>query len=428
MRVAIIGGGYAGMAAAMELAAAGRQVEVFEAGPVLGGRARRVEVEGLVLDNGQHMAIGAYSELLRLLNMAGMAENEAFVRVPMELDVFEGPRRAMRLACPRLPAPFHTMAGLFRAEGLSWGARLAAARLMTKAKLTNWKLAQDQSVAAWLAANRQPEILVRCLWEPLTLAALNTPIATASAQVLLNVLRDSLAAERAASDFLLPKTDLSAAFPEAAARYLRQLGGKVHTSSMVKQLQRTEIGWQLDRSTVPFDQLIIALPPHRLYMLANGIPTLAAPINLLANWQWQPIYTAYLRYPTGTRLPKPMLGMAGSTTQWLFDRGQLCGQDGLMAAVISAEGPHESWSQDVLATTIAREIQRCLPHLPPPLWHRVIAEKRATFACLPQLQRPGNATSDPTLWLAGDYTAGDYPATLEGAIRSGIAAARGVLA
>ncbi|PHV13033.1 desaturase [Chitinimonas sp. BJB300] len=415
------------MAAAMELALAGRQVEVFEAGPVLGGRARRIEVEGLVLDNGQHMAIGAYRELLRLLHLAGVAEQDVFARLPMELDVFEGPKRTMRLACPRLPAPMHTMVGLCCAQGLSWAERWAAVRLMGKARLNGWRLAQDQSVAQWLAANRQPKILVRCLWEPLTLAALNTPIAAASAQVLLNVLRDSLAASRAASDFLLPRVDLSTVFPDAAARYLRQLGGKVHTGAMIKQLQKTNAGWQLDRSTLPFQQVVIALPPHRLGMLADGIAALATPLAQLANWAWQPIYTVYLRYPAGTHLPKPMLGMAGSTTQWLFDRGLLCGQDGLMAAVVSAEGPHEAWSQDVLATTVAQEIQRSLPNLPAPLWHRVIAEKRATFACYPNLQRPGNTTSDPTLWLAGDYTASDYPATLEGAIRSGMAAAHGIL-
>ncbi|HEY9103921.1 hydroxysqualene dehydroxylase HpnE [Chitinimonas sp.] len=420
-RTAVIGGGYAGMAAAMTLSTAGCPVDVYEAGPVLGGRARRIEVDGLALDNGQHMAIGAYGTLLGLMQEAGVAEADAFVRLPLELDVLDGPERAMRLACPRLPAPWHTLLGLLRAKGLSWAERTSAIRTMSLARLQGWRLKQDCSVADWLAQQRQSTKLVRCLWEPLTLAALNTPIASASAQILLNVLRDSLAADRAASDFLIPRCDLSAVFPEAAGRYISARGGQVQCGAMVRHLRRDKHGWQLDRSEANYEQIVVALPPHRLNMLTlpdgMSLPT-------LADWHWQPICTVYLRYPAGTRLPRPMQGMVGTTAQWLFDRGQLCNQDGLMAAVVSAEGPHQQWEQRRLAEVVAAEVARSFPALPAPLWQRVVAEKRATFDCRPGLLRPGNATSLSSLVLAGDYTAGDYPATLEGAVRSGVAAAQ----
>lgn len=409
------------MAAAMTLSAAGCQVDVFEAGPALGGRARRIEVDGLVLDNGQHMAIGAYRTLLGLMHEAGVAEADAFARLPLELDVLDGPNRAMRLACPRLPAPWHTLVGLLRAEGLSWGERGNAIRTMSLARLQGWRLKQDCSVAAWLAQQGQSAKLVRCLWEPLTLAALNTPIATASAQVLLNVLRDSLAADRAASDFLIPRRDLSAVFPEAAGRYITTRGGQLQCGAMIRQLSRHQQVWQLDRSDTQYEQIVVALPPHRLDMLAMPEGMM---LPRLTDWSWQPIYTVYLRYPAGTRLPRPMQGLVGTTAQWLFDRGQLCDQDGLLAAVVSAEGPHQQWDQDRLAEVVAAEIARSFPTLPSPLWQRVVAEKRATFDCRPGLSRPTNATDLPSLVLAGDYTAGDYPATLEGAVRSGVAAAQ----
>ncbi|GAB3250291.1 hydroxysqualene dehydroxylase HpnE [Chitinimonas naiadis] len=423
-RTAVIGGGYAGMAAAMTLAKLGRAVTVFEAGPVLGGRARKVEMDGLVLDNGQHMAVGAYGTLLGLMNDAGLQEADVFARLPMELDVYDGPQRAMRLACPRLPAPWHTLAGLLRAEGLSWAERGAAIRAMSIARLKGWRLQEDMSVAAWLQQQGQSAQLVRCLWEPLTLAALNTPIAAASAQILLNVLRDSLAAERAASDFLIPRTDLSALFPEGAARYVEARGGVIQTGAMIKQLQRRDGGWYLDKHDQPYEQVVVALPPHRLAMLEDSSGALAASQAMLAEWQWQPIYTVYLKYPPGTRLPKPMMGLVGTIAQWLFDRGQLCGQDGLLAAVVSAEGPHQGWTQEVLAERVGAEIARSFPQLPQAVWQKVIAEKRATFACVPRLARPGHATAQQSLVLAGDYTAGDYPATLEGAVRSGVAAAQ----
>lgn len=427
MRTAILGAGYAGMAAAMALARAGHPVDVFEAGPVPGGRARRIEVDGLWLDNGQHMAIGAYADLLGLMAEAGVDLEQAFLRLPLELAIYDGPQQTMRLACPRLPAPLHTLAGLLGASGLSWAERAAAIGAMSRARLAGWQLAQDCSVASWLATHGQSPKLVQCLWEPLTLAALNTPIATASAQVLLNVLRDSLAAGRAASDFLLPRQDLSAVFPEAAASYLQARGGRLHTGQMVRSLQQRDGQWHIDRSAHAFDAVICALPPHRLAMLAEHCPALQPAAQQLAHWDWQPIYTVYLRYPAGTRLSKPMLGLINTLAQWVFDRGQICGQDGLMAAVISAGGPHENLTQAELAEWVAAELARCQPALPAPLWQRVIAEKRATFSCTAGLARPANGTAEPGLWLAGDYTAGDYPATLEGAVRSGLQAAHGLL-
>jgi predicted NAD/FAD-dependent oxidoreductase len=196
---------------------------------------------------------------------------------------------------------------------------------------------------------------------------------------------------------------------------------------MVKRIMRGDEGWHIDDGDMVFDRLLLALSPHRLGSLKHESPALAAVCAQLDTWQYQPIYTVYLRYPAATRLTKPMVGLVGMVAQWVFDRGQICGQDGLLAVVVSAEGKHEAWSQAELAHHVAAEVAQAFPALPAPIWHKVIAEKRATFACMPGLDRPSNITADGTLWLAGDYTAGDYPATLEGAARSGVAAARGIL-
>jgi hypothetical protein len=123
-----------------------------------------------------------------------------------------------------------------------------------------------------------------------------------------------------------------------------------------------------------------------------------------------------------------MLGVDAGLAQWLFDRGALCGQHGLLAAVISARGRHLELPVADLERGIHEEIARIVPGLPQPLAVQTITEKRATFACVPNLQRPSADTGLPGLWLAGDYVAGDYPATLEAAVRSGVAAARAVLA
>jgi squalene-associated FAD-dependent desaturase len=407
-KLAVVGAGYAGLACAVELAAAGYRVDVFEASRTLGGRARAVTLDGLQVDNGAHILIGAYRETLRLMEKVG-AGVTALRRTPLHLN-YPG---QFRIVAPTLPAPLHLAWALLSARGLAVRDKLAALGFMRAQQARRFRLTADMSVADLLAAARQPPRVCRFLWEPLCLAALNTPPAIASAQVFLNVLRDSLAGDRAASDLLLPTTDFSRLFPEPAARFIEEHGGRVQRASRIQAL--TELGG--------YEHRVLAVAPYHLAALA---PDLAAGFK----FAWQPIATCYLAYPTAVRLPWPMLGLdgdGGGHAQWVFDRGTLHNQPGLLAAIISGTGPWESLGHDRLAAAIHDQIAAILPGLPEPRSTRVIEEKRATFACTPGLQRPTTATPDPHLWLAGDYVAGDYPATLEGAVRSGVAAARAIM-
>lgn len=406
-KVAVVGAGYAGLACAVELADAGITVEVFEASRTLGGRARAVDIDGMTVDNGAHILAGAYRETLRLMNKVG-ADSTALRRELLHLE-FPG---HVRIDAPKLPAPLHLGWALLTAQGLSFKEKLAAIRFMRAQQARGFRLPADMSAADLFAAHRQPERVRRFLWEPLCLAALNTPVAAASAQVFLNVLRDSLAADRAASDLLLPATDFSSLFPEPAARHIEARGGKVHRSTRISSLD------ELDR----FDHKVLAVAPYHLAPLA---PEIAARFP----FAWQPIATCYLAYPGAALLPFPMIGLdpAGGHAQWVFDRGALCGQNGLLAAVISGAGPWQELGHDALAASIHAQIAALLPGLRPPRKTWVIEEKRATFACTPGLARPPTATDLPNVWLAGDYVAGDYPATIEGAVRSGIAAAQAII-
>lgn len=424
-RLAVIGAGYAGLAAAVELSAAGCRVEVFEASRTLGGRARSIEAEGLTLDNGAHILVGAYRETLRLMQQVGAEPEHALRRHPLRLD-YPG---ELTIAAPRLPAPLHLAWALLAARGLSFADKFAAMRFMRAVEAQGFTLPQDIPAAQLLAAHRQSERLCRYLWEPLCVAALNTEIEHASAQVFLNVLRDSLAANRAASDLLLPATDFSRLFPDPAAAWLTRQGGTIHQGRRVEAIRRNADGYTLaaDGEHGPYTDIVLAVAPYHLPKLIAALPELAALNEAVHGFVWEPIVTAYLAYPPEVRLSFPMIGVARGHAQWLFDRGSLCGQPGLIAAVISAHGKHEDLSHDALAARIHGEIGRVVPQLPPPLWTRVIVEKRATFACTPGMYRPPTATALPGLWLAGDYVAGDYPATIEGAVRSGVAAARKIL-
>ncbi|MEA3158305.1 MAG: hydroxysqualene dehydroxylase [Betaproteobacteria bacterium] len=424
MNVAVIGGGYAGFAAAVTLADAGVAVTVYEAARELGGRARRVLVNGVALDNGLHILIGAYRETLRLVREVHATPSEALTRLPLDWQVHQ----RFRLKAAPLPAPLHLAFGVFMARGASWRERLAAARFVCAMRAQHFRLLEDISVSALLAAHGQGPAFQRYFWEPLCLAALNTPPAIASAQVFLNVLRDGALAHRSAGDMLLARGDLSTLFPEPAANHVRTHGGRVELGSRVEGLVHTgeAVGVKTQRDTRWYTQVICAVSPYSAAALIAALPGLKDIAATLDQLRYQPIYSVYLQLTKSVRLPAPMLGLTG-LAQWVFDREALCGQRGLLAAVISGKGAHQGMTQEELARKVYGELDAEFGPLPPLAWHRVIAEKRATFECAVGVKRPSTRTPLAHVHLAGDYTASDYPATLEAAVRSGMAAAAQVL-
>ena len=422
LNVAVIGGGWAGLAAAVELSATGAQVSVFEASKKLGGRARSVFSNGLTLDNGQHILLGAYRETLRLMKTVGADPDQLLKRLPLELSY---PGSGFRMKLPRLPAPLNLAVGLLLATGCTLGEKFSAVRFMRGLQAKCYRLTADCSVAELLDVNLQHGSLRRHLWEPLCLAALNTAPQNASAQIFANVLRDSLGGCRDDTDLLLPAADLDQLFPRKAADFIQAHGGKIQLSTRVERINsRLEIDDQT------YDRIILAVAPQNAVRLLEGLTETAAVTSMLADYAYEPIGTAYVGYPPDLRLPCPMLGLDGNADgglgQWAFDRGTLLGEHGVMCFVLSAHG---AWDESDHVSLVARlqvELEAALGRkLPQPSWHQVIRERRATFSCRPDLPRPAAQTPLRGLWLAGDYTCAEYPATLEGAVRSGIAAAGG---
>lgn len=415
---AIIGGGYAGMAAAVALAERGISVTVYESAKQLGGRARGVSVNGMQLDNGQHLLLGCYHQTLQLIEQVGGSLEQDFLRLPLQLDL----QGKFSLHAPCLPAPLHLLGALLGSKGLTFGLRLKAASFIFTLRRMNFILFEDMTVAELLARHNQCADLTQKLWEPLCIATLNTPIHKASAQILLNVLRDALNQKRRDSDMLLPRIDLSALFPDRATDYIERRGGRVHTSCGVDKIIPRNDGFELISANGAniHSHVICAAPPWVAAGLLRPIGNLENLTSQIEALQHQPIYTLYLRYPEQVRLPHPILGLYRRISQWLFDKGRITGQHGLIAAVISAEGIHQELPQKLLAQRVIAELCEEFGIHEQPVWFKVIAEKRATFACAPNLQRPQQQTSIRGLLLAGDYIAGDYPATLEGAVRSGL--------
>ncbi len=435
--VAVIGAGWAGCAAAVELARRGCDVHVFEAARIAGGRARRIELHGHVLDNGQHILLGAYRDTLHVMHLVGLEPASLLLRLPLQMRYPEH-GDGMQLVAPRLPAPLHMAVGVLRAQGLAIADKLSLARFASAARWMGWQLNVDCTVTELLERFDQTDRLTRLMWRPLCIASLNTPPERASARVFLNVLRDSLAAKRQASDMLLPRVDLSALFPDAALAYVEKHGGSVTLGAHVRQISNDEGRWHIHGDGIdalhdtlhdrPYDAVVVATSPsHARALLAD--------LAEVPDYDHEPITTCYLQYDAHVVLPHPFLALQDDPSvrhwgQFVFDRGQLdATQAGLLAVVVSASEEaiadgHEALVKEVCAQ-LAQTLQ--MPALAHPVWGKAVTEKRATFACVPDLKRPPNATAHRGLWLAGDYTEGDYPATIEGAVRSGLAAAAQLL-
>lgn len=425
MNIGIIGGGWAGLSAAVELTRAGHSVTMYEAGKVLGGRARRMAADGPPLDNGQHLLAGAYSETLRLMEIVALGSSRSgFLRLPLTLDYPEG----VYIRAPHLPAPLHLAAALLLARGLSLGDKLAALRFMQALKKIDFKPAADLAVAEAIAG--QPEAVRRYLWEPICVAALNTPVEKASFQVFAQVLKDALTGKAANSDFLIPARDLSALFPEPAAAWIEGQGGQVKIRTRITSLTRSDNHWKVhwEGGEAVHERIIIATSPAHAAPLLEALSDCQALAKQLGALGYQPIVTVYADYPALPMLRTPLIGWADPVPLFIFDLNASRGMINTIAVVASAEGPHLDWDDARWLREIDARMQQALGPLPPARLIKRVTEKRATFTCTPAMLRPPCATPCSGVFLAGDYVAGPYPATLEGAVRSGVQCAKTLLA
>lgn len=420
MRLAVIGAGWAGCAAAVEATRRGHEVTLFETAHSAGGRARRVnsKLDGQLvsLDNGQHILIGAYSETLRLMEYLGLDTKTALLRLPLTLRFPDG--KGLKL--PEWSAPLDALAGIVTARGWSLADKFSLLKVATSWQLGGFQCATTQSVAD-LCKGLTPGAM-NLLIEPLCVSALNTPADRASGQVFLRVLRDSLFTSNGGSNLLLPRLDLSALLPNAALAWLANQGGIVRLGDRVQNIALAASSWLVNsNNSSVFDSIVLACPPSEAARLVQSSGIEASDwLTHVYGLSYEALTTVYAHAP-GARLSQPMLTLksnARQPAQFVFDRGQLGGPAGLLAFVISASvGDGALLTQQVIAQGLAQlKLNALLPV-------QTIVEKRATFACTPGLLRPGSQIGKG-LFACGDYIAGPYPATLEGAVRSGLEAAR----
>jgi hydroxysqualene dehydroxylase len=431
LRIAIVGGGWAGMAAAVPLLQAGHQLHIWEASRSWGGRARALALQGpqgltWTVDNGQHILIGAYQSCLQMLQRVGVNPDTALLRLPLDLRYADG--TGLRL--PALPPPWDAAWGIARTRGWRWGEKIALLRTAHAWQRHQFTCADSATVAD--ICQGLPARLMQDFVDPLCISALNLPAAQASGRIFLRVLQDGLFNGAGGSNLLIPRTDLSSLFPAAAAQKLAAGGAQLHLGQRVQSLQwnTADATWHIGPHT--FDAVVLATSCSEAARLVQQAPLPAAAQPTAAAWATTAyalphtaIATVYAFSAQAQQhsklLPAPMVALRShrqAPAQFAFDKAQLGGPAGLIALVVSAcEG-----DKDMLQTQVLQQARTQL-HLPDLQALKTVIDKRATFACTPQVQRPGMAIA-PNLWACGDYVQGPYPATLEGAVRSGLAVAQ----
>ncbi len=433
MKIAIIGAGWAGLTAAVEATLAGHTVVVFEASRFVGGRARGINAKlpdgsPVTLDNGQHILIGAYTETLRLMRQVGVDPQAALKRLPLTLKFPD----ESGLQFPNWPSPQNAVGGILGAKGWRLADKLALLRVAAQWRFSHFNC--DAALSVGELCKGLPVAVMQELIEPLCVSALNTPTHRASAQVFLRVMRDSLFGAAGSSDLLLPQLDLTALFPLAATRWLAERGTPVQLGTRVEQIRpvtqnQDQVGWQVEGQV--YDAVILAnsssdsaralshIEFNASHFVAFQIQDWIAKANAL---QFEAITTVYA-WGARAVLARPMLALRASSVnssqvpaQFVFDRGQLGGPRGLLAFVVSASADERSTLQAQVLVQARNQLGLTLESV------QTIVEKRATFACTPALQRPPMQVA-PGLLACGDFIDGPYPATIEGAVRSGVAAA-----
>jgi squalene-associated FAD-dependent desaturase len=435
-KVIVVGAGWAGLSAAVILAQNGITATLLEAAPQAGGRARSISFNQYQLDNGQHLLLGAYQQTLSLLQSIGLSESNLFSRTALRLWI-ESSNAGIDLKLNNLPFPLNLMLAFITAKGFSKGERSAALRFYRALTILQFEIKEDISVQELLQEYRQPASLIAHLWAPLTLAALSTPIEQASAQVFLQVLKNTFAQKNKHSNFLFPRTDLSNLFPKPVIAYLKQKNVTLAYNERVQSLVIEKgicHGVQTKKQSYETTEIILAIPPDKAAELLspylNAHPKLLDCHQQLQQFRYQPITTVYLEFDKPVNLPYPMLGLVQQTGHWLFDRSTVS-QPNILSIVITGRGQHLEMSQQALVDTLLRELKQKFPNLGSLILQnfKVITEKQAAFSCRVGVDyhRPSATLPIPGITLAGDYTQSGYPASLEAAVQSGVTAAQLVL-
>ncbi|MES2309230.1 MAG: hydroxysqualene dehydroxylase HpnE [Verrucomicrobiota bacterium] len=429
-KILIIGAGFAGLSAATELALKGHQVTVVEKLQYPGGRASSFEEAqtGDEIDNGQHALMGCYHSTLDLFKkweVESLLEKPSRLRVP-----YRDKNKASLLQAAKLPAPLDMLSALLGFQALTWKGKISAIRLCLGLKL-NCRPTESQTALEWLESSSQTPDSIQSVWEPLCLAALNEPLASASASLLATVIQKALLSGPHDAKIYLAKCGLSQLLHPQAPKMIEYCGGKVIYGTTVKSLTFksdtcTTVEFSHGREE-SYDQVISTLPWFALKPL---IPMESNLFQVCEKIKSSPLMNLHLWFDQPLT-KEPFIGFLHSPLHWLFNSSQFKqhpSKKGFHHSIVIS-GSYE-WDEKTTAEIVQMTLNELSILLPEskdlkPIHHFLYRSKTATFASTPSNNaiRPTSATDWKNFWIAGDWTQTELPGTIEGAVVSGKRAA-----
>jgi hydroxysqualene dehydroxylase len=436
--VVVVGAGFAGLSAAVRIAAGGRKVVVLEATGAGGGRSRsfRHGPSGWDLDNGQHLMMGCYRETLAFLRAIGTDAGVTFQR-NLAIDMVKPGGARVRLRCPALPAPLHLAAGLMTMRGLGVLHKASALRagLLLRGEID--RPDDNETCDAWLRRLGQTQGIRGAFWDPLIWGVLNDDPLVASAAMLVAVLERAFMGTRDASRLGVPRVPLSRLYVDDAVAWLRDRGSEVRTATPMRAIETDADGVTGVRlrsgEHIATREVVTAVPPS---VLLEALPEAARRHPVFADCGRlgsSPIVNVWAFADRAPWKDAPFIGLIGSPFHWLFDRSRIEERDDgpvLLNATISGARGLVDDRPDKLVELFAAEMQRFFPDRPIRISDaKVVKERRATIshAAGTYQRRPETKSPIRGLLLAGDWVRTGLPATIESACQSGHDAAAAVL-
>lgn len=429
MKVAVIGGGWAGLAAAIKLHQKGLDTTVFESARYIGGRARPIitPLFPSTIDNGQHILIGAYKSCFDLMRSLNIDIDQVLFKQTMEINSLD---QALRFKFLGLRSPFNRLGALFNSHGIC-GLQGRILLIKIFKSLQDINLLKEMPVLEWLKSLNCPEKLITDFWQPLCIATTNTDISVASTKIFARVLRDGLLGSSQDSNIYIPRKSLHDLWPAKVADIM---GDKIKHQFIRQISQNNDKSWKIGEQN--FNQIILATPANISRKL---ITPLSGSQDYLSSWpeyRFSAIGTVNLLLEKPWHSKRPMYLLKDKPAnnawgQWLFDRSRTAAsstQHNLLHIVIGNAQRYTGVDVEIIKQGVIRQIeQQAEKPLPKVLKHLLVTEKRATFDSLAGLKRPATSTPWTGLFLAGDWVETHYPAVLEGAVASGFKAASMVL-
>jgi squalene-associated FAD-dependent desaturase len=438
--IIVIGAGFAGLSAAVRCAKRGAQVLVLEARSRLGGRATAFADRdtGELVDNGQHVLLGCYTETLAFLTDVGAIDHVS-VQPELSVTMIDRNGRRSRLTCPAfLPSPWHLLAGVLEWEALAWRDRVSVLAMATPIKLARRELlpgaqkkaaSPGETVENWLIRNGQDARIREMLWNPLALAALNQAPERAAAPAFARVLGEMCGSDSRASAIVLPTKPLHLMYAEPARRYIEGHRGTVRAGTPARLRVGGESGLTVSANEDRWSakSVISSVPWFALPDLFDTVPApLATIVDRARKMESSPIVTVNVWFDRRI-IDEPFVGLPGRVMQWVFDKRLVFGGDASHLSLVSSGAERVvSRTNDELIQLAEQEIYEAIPHARSARVVRatVVREPRATFSLAPgQPARPPAETGVRGFYLAGDWIDTGLPATIESAVRSGHRAA-----